>query len=412
VPNHLASEEGAALAEAREGRDPARQHVRFAAGPLLRGAVALPPLVAALGLTIGFGLARGVAAPVALVSALALTSLPILGLTTLLGGRAVTATWLWSLCLYLALPVYFPGERADAAARGAAFLASPLGAVGAEQVGRVAGETVGVIGKDPVPISQRTAAPLPLTPATSAPTDDLVAGTPDTTPTSYAVPYDGDEHSLRIPVDADGPDIGETFEMIFDTGATFTTLSHAALAALDFQIDPDAPWASLRTANGMIRAPLVLIDAFWLGGAVVEWITVAVCDSCANPPAVGLLGLNVSRQFRVSLDHDLRQIELSPRERRVDRLSDVDPWLAIESQAIQHWTGAVDLELTGRNRSHREIEFAVINLDCNGDGFAIQLDRIPAHGERTTTLSLPRGTRCGGQSSIALARARWRLDRF
>jgi len=386
--------------------------VPLAASPLLRGAAALPPLVAALGLTIGLGLARGVTVPVTLVSALALTALPILGLSSLLGGRIVTAAWLWSLCLYLALPLYFPGERADAAARGATFLAAPLGRTGAEKIGRVAAEAVGAIGKDPVPISQRAAAARPLSAATPAPIDELAPGDPDTARASYVVPYDGNEDSLRIPVDIDGPDIGETFEMIFDTGATFTTLSHAALNALDFQIDPDAPWVSLRTANGMIRAPLVLIDAFWLGDAVVEWVTVAVCDSCANPPAVGLLGLNVSRQFRVALDHDQRHIELRPRERRLDRLHDVDPWLAIESQAIQHWSGAVDLELTGRNRSRREIETAVINLDCGGDGFAIQLDRIPAHGERTTTLSLPRGTDCGGRSSIALARGQWRLDRF
>jgi hypothetical protein len=72
----------------------------------------------------------------------------------------------------------------------------------------------------------------------------------------------------------------------------------------------------------------------------------------------------------------------------------------------------VALELTGRNQSQHEIESAVIDLDCNGDGFAIQLDHIPPFGESTTRLTLPRGTDCSRKSSIRVSQARWLLNRF
>jgi len=214
-----------------------------------------------------------------------------------------------------------------------------------------------------------------------------------------------------VRVDFDGPVIGEQFEMILDTGATLTTLDHASLSRLGVEVGADAPWIRLRTANGMIDAPLVLLDAVWLGGEPVEWVTVAVCDSCANPPIAGLLGLNVTGRFRVSLDHDRQRVELAPRRRAGGSALDVGQWLEVRSRAVRRPTGAVDLALTAANRSARDIEEAVVNLSCGEQTFAIQVDDIPARDERTTEISLPRGTDCSEQS-VTVSRGRFLLDRF
>jgi clan AA aspartic protease (TIGR02281 family) len=223
--------------------------------------------------------------------------------------------------------------------------------------------------------------------------------------------YRGDAHSLRVEVEIDGPEIGEAFAMLFDTGATFTTLNYASLQAIGVSIESDAPRVTMQTANGPIEADLVLVDAIWLAGAPVEWVTVAVCDSCANPPAVGLLGLNVSQRFQVSLDHDRQSIRLKPRQGRDNRALDIQNWLRMRSEVREDWNGGVELKLTGINGSRREIESAVVVLECSNSAFSIRLDSIPPKGEATTELTLPRGTDCREQT-LDLSRGSWNHDRF
>ena len=168
---------------------------------------------------------------------------------------------------------------------------------------------------------------------------------------------------------------------------------------------------TLQTAGGLIEADLVLVDAIWLGSEGVEWITVAVCDSCASPPAAGLLGLNVSQRFQVSINHDRQAIALRRRRGADDRSLDIRNWIQIRSEAQEAWNGRVDVELTVFNSSRQEIESAVVHLECTGAGFAIQVDAIPPHGEASTQAELPRGTDCR-QQEIELSRANWKLDRF
>ncbi|MCS5635973.1 MAG: retropepsin-like domain-containing protein, partial [Myxococcota bacterium] len=174
---------------------------------------------------------------------------------------------------------------------------------------------------------------------------------------------------------------------------------------------PEAPRVTLQTANGTIEASLVLVDAVWLGKSAVEWVTVAVCESCANPPAVGLLGLNVAQRFHVALDHDRQTIDLRRNEYGDNRALDIRNWLQIRSEATESWDGSVSVKLTGFNASRQAIKSAVIDLDCSGAGFAIELGEIPPRGESSAEAELPRGTNCREQT-LDLARAYWKLDRF
>lgn len=403
------------------GRDdhPRRSHARRAG--TASWLIALPIGLLTVAALAGLGLARGLPTPVAFGAALALTWLPVAGLARgRLAGRGTTglAVALWGLAVLVALPAYFPGERAPATSRGLRAASAIAGEPVSTALGRAGAGLVGLLGRDPAP---------------PPPAPDTARGDRIATSTSHAprrvsaasasrvgparpasavlLPYEGDRSSLRIRVDVDGPELGEQVEMIFDTGATLTTLDRATLDRIGVTVPVDAPWVTLRTANGELEAPLVLVDAIWLGDEPVEWVTVAVCDGCTDAPAAGLLGLNTSQRFHVALDHDRRRIELTRRPGEDDRALDIGQWLQIRSRATRQWTGAVDVALTARNAAHRPIAEAVVDLTCGDQIFAIQIDDIPAGGERTTEISLPRGTDCSLQK-VELARSHWVLDRF
>lgn len=386
---------------------------------------AMPPFVLAASAIAGLGLERGLPWPAAFASGLALTVLPVVGLcagTRRGAAAAPIASWLWCGLVLVGLPAYFPGERAAATARGLKTATAFTGQSVSSALGAAGARLVSVLGEDaaprrdgaPSPVPAGHAARAPRTSPTRGPAAGLQAATtaPEAGPGRVVrIPYEGDQTSLRVRVDVDGPVVGERVEMIFDTGATFTTLDHATLDRLGVPVERDAPRITLRTANGPIEAPLVLVDAVWLDDEPIEWVTVAVCDSCVSPPAVGLLGLNVTQRFHVSLDHDRRRIELAPRQRGGNRALDVRQWLSIRSVATRQWTGSIDVSLTASNRSHRPIEHAVVDLSCGGQTVAVQIDAIPARGERATAITLPRGTDCSEQR-IEVSRATWVLDRF
>ena len=399
----------------------ARRMTRGKLDRLIRCALAGAPALIAVGTVTGLGLLREVPLAVALGAGLALTLLPIFGLSSRPGSPRripIAASWLWCLLLLVSLPLYFPGERQNATREGLRALGGFMGAGVAQRLGNAGGSLVGLLGSDPPPARPVAMDPEPppgRAPLPQASPEPSASEAPpavlDDERAEIELSYEGDENSLRIEVDVDGPQIGEGFAMVFDTGATLTTLDRASLRAIGIPIPPDAPRVTLQTAGGVIEANLVLVDAVWLGSEEVEWITVAVCDSCANPPSAGLLGLNVSQRFHVSINHDRQAITLSRRRGTDDRSLDIRNWIQIRSEAKESWNGSVHVELTVFNSSRQEIKSAVVHLECSGAGFAIQVDAIPPHGEASTQAELPRGTDCR-QQEIELSRANWKLDRF
>lgn len=250
---------------------------------------ALPPLLLAVGTITGVGLLRGAPASLALAGGIALAGLPALGIAAGLGGRApspAVASWAWSLVLLAALPLYFPGERSEATREGLAWLASFAGPERADRLSALGVELVEQLGDDPEPLPLAPPFDEEIARAWSEPAreaegalvrleEDAEAPEP-LAPRVARIDYEGDGRSMRVGVVIDGPAFGEQLALIFDTGATFTTLNREALRLIGVPVPRDAPWVTLRTANGNVEAPLVLVDAVWLGEEVVEWVTIAV----------------------------------------------------------------------------------------------------------------------------------------
>ena len=391
------------------------------------GLLAFVPALVVLCVLFGLGLATAAPATASFVAAIALTVLPITGLgggLRRLGsgpdGARVGAAWLWTVAVLLALPAFAPGERRIAAERGAdalfAALPAPLRTPLTAGIGTLA-SLPGSEG-DPRSTPPPIASPPDVdpTPAPDAHSDRRPKRPPSGTaprPSGERAPivlaYRGDGRELDVEVALDGPDFGEPFRMIFDTGASFTTVTPDALDQIDVRVPADAPRVRLNTAGGEIEAPLVLLDAVWMGDEAVEWVTVAACPSCTAPGRAGLLGLNVSSQFRVEIDSARKRIHLEPAPG--DRTRDVRPWVQLGAEGRQHADGRLEMEVTLGNRAPRAIESATVEIDCGESGFAVEVVDIPARGERSSAIEVPGATRCES-FRLDLISARWQLDRF
>lgn len=366
------------------------------------GILGLIPTLLALACVAGLVLRRGGSPAEGLITAGLLTVLPIAGLWALFGRRQfglLLGLWGWPLLLLWGTPQLFPGERGSALAEGLGWLAAPLGESVARKAGTL-GQALGtVLGDDPDWSPPSTAQPLP----GSSPGRDSVPSEDGV----IVLPFESDVDAVRVRVTFDGPTYSEELPLLFDTGATLTTLDRGALRSLGIEVGSDAPTARFQTANGEVESPLVLMDRLWLDEEnKVEGITVAVCDSCTRTGNAGLLGLNVTGLFLTTVDPELKVVTLSNGSGRGDRRLDVAHWLDIKATATSWPSGRVEVELELHNRSTRLVEEAVMEIACPGSGFSVSVSSIPPSATKTTRVELPRGSSCPSYQ-VFLRGARW-----
>lgn len=356
---------------------------------------AVPLAAAAFAALVGLGVVRGLGGPQVAAVATALVALPILGLRAVFGGEGwgtVAASWAWPALLLLGLPGYFPGELRGAVATGLSVLAAPGGseaAVGAARFAEALSDSLDAApaGTLPPPEAERATVECP----PSAPLEG----------DAVALPYEGRGHSMIVPVDFGGVEL----PMLFDTGASLTTLDSASLRKIGVRVPADAPSINLRTANGERTARVVTVDRVWVGGMPVDDVTVGVCEECADDKTAGLLGLNVSGQFLVTVDTVRKEVVFQARDGG-ERLVDISPWLKISATARVYPDGRVEVEVHGENRASRPIAEATVGIACGEDHFTARLSDIPARSEGLSLVSLPRGTDCEGYQ-VTLEKARW-----
>ena len=369
-----------------------KKPLRFLTAAVLIAA-ALPAILA-LALLVGAGVIRQGSPSAVAVAAGLLLLLPALGLGALIRQRGLgtaAGLLLWSGLIVWGFEIYFPGERVASLAAGLTVLslsAGPEAVIALESaLPRLTTDLPQLAsGRPPPPMAERTVSEVPL-PA-DGPRDGVV------------LPFEGTGRSMSVPVSVGSAELW----LLFDTGATLTTLNAETLAILGVSVPSDAPTVTLRTAGGERVAPVVFIDQLWVGGLEVEGVTVAVCEACADAHTAGLLGLNVSGRFRVTVDSQRRELILQPRD-DINNAVDLSPWLQIEATAV-HWSdGRIEVELRAASAVERAIAEVTVEIRCD-QTFSATLHQIPPHGQQEATVSLPLGTDCDDYT-VAIASGRW-----
>lgn len=157
---------------------------------------------------------------------------------------------------------------------------------------------------------------------------------------------------------------------IFDTGASYTTLTSEFAALVGATPQANNPRAMMQTAGGLREAPFGLLPSLRLGHQRLENVTFTICDACGNQykglPVVGLLGLNVLRRYRISMDDSNGVLELSPHRGFDDRSADIEPWVEGEILASYLDTSAGQMmsRVEVRNLSPRALRGLVVEIVC------------------------------------------------
>lgn len=363
--------------------------------PRLLVVLGLVPSVVCASVWIGLGLNRQLPAWQVAATTILFTVLPISGLWALFGrsrGALAAGTWIWPALVFLLLPGFFPGEFSAALGTG---LATLVAGAGPEWVARA-----GAAGERFQPVA--TIAGTPPAPEAKVLTPECPSLVPNRGDDTVALPYEGQGHSLALPIQFGEQDLS----MLFDTGATVTTLDSDTLAKLGVRIPADAPELKLRTANGERTARLVQVPEVWIGGLKVSPVTVGVCEECADHRVSGLLGLNVSGLFLVTLDTVRKEVVFQQRDGDADRVVDIAPWLDLSALATIFPDSRVEVEIVGTNKAPRAIARADVGIHCGDQHFAGQLEDVGSGMTAKSRVRLPRGADCEGYT-VTLEHARW-----
>lgn len=313
----------------------------------------------------------------------------------------------WSLLLLVLLPAILPQAPAALINQGFGLVCGECPGLG-EQAYAVLPD----IGGDSPPAAPAAPPPPPDTARSAGappPADDA---RPEVTPPiavtaapahdDIVIQYETQGNSIIVPVTFEG---GRTLElpMLFDTGATLTTLDQAALDALGLRITADAPIITTQTAAGPLQSPVTLISAISIDGHQIRNITLSRCAACSNEHARGLLGMNVSGRFLITIDTSSQKLTLRPRQG--GETKDVEAWLEVTSSAVVWPDGRTDVTLSGKNQAPIPVSRAVLSVHCGAVTEGI-LEGIPAGQTMKTTISLPAGTDCTNYT-VKVKTARW-----
>lgn len=167
------------------------------------------------------------------------------------------------------------------------------------------------------------------------------------------VPFSDKGAAIFLDVALEGPqgEVART-NYLFDTGASYTTITSDMARTLGIEVPEDAPTLEFNTASGLRKSRMVHLPALRLGDVRITGLLVSVCDSCATERTGGLLGLNVMREFFVQMDYQGNQMQLVPRihERPANRAYDIEPVLDMQIEGRPEiWLGRIRWVVTLEN---------------------------------------------------------------
>jgi clan AA aspartic protease (TIGR02281 family) len=404
------------------GRSPPREDSEASralrsAGLALFVILALPLAVIAAGGLFGLGLERSLPPWLSGSVALVMVLVPSFGLRAVLSGSRSTsplALFLWSLGLLVCLPLYV-GDFPSSVRLGLNVALSPAGEPIAEGAARLGSLVAGRLSEGGRPSLPRAAE---IRDDVQGPAVDLITAELPGSPAFVAekeeqgevqtvtLAVDGEGMSLKVQAMLESEGRSREVQFLFDTGATLTTLDRRTLRELGVDVSEDAPTATLQTAAGQVESSVVLLDRLWLGSVAIENVAVAVCEPCAQEETRGLLGLNVTSLFDVTMNSGEQELRLRPVSVSGDRRLDVNHFVQLDATVTMWRLGRVEVAVEASNAAEVPISELVVELVCGERSFAVQIDDVAAGDSAGTELELPRGTDCRTYQVI-LRSARW-----
>jgi clan AA aspartic protease (TIGR02281 family) len=118
------------------------------------------------------------------------------------------------------------------------------------------------------------------------------------------VRLDGDGTSWLVQATIDGR---AGAKLLLDTGASYCVVAPATVRELG--IPETGRFATVETANGPVRAPLVRLAVLELAGGTRAYDVDAIVHD-AGPGLDGVLGLNLLNRYRYAVDPQRRLLEL------------------------------------------------------------------------------------------------------
>lgn len=194
------------------------------------------------------------------------------------------------------------------------------------------------------------------------------------------VPFTEEGAAIFLTVELEGEDgRSKAVNYLFDTGASYTTITSDTARELGIEIPDDAPTLEFNTASGLRKSRMVHLPALHLGDVRVPGLLVSVCDSCATERTAGLLGLNVMREFLVQMDYQGNRMRLIPRihEGRPNRSYDIEPVISMRVEGRPEiWLGRIRWVVTLTNNGTVPVDDVMPRVDFR-DGPRLYGERVP-----------------------------------
>lgn len=103
----------------------------------------------------------------------------------------------------------------------------------------------------------------------------------------------------------------EPVKLIIDTGASLTVLSPEIMRGLNIEEKDVLQYMNFSTANGVVSAPVILVDKIKVQNYIVSNVKVGILPSFSRSNVDGLLGMNFLNQFAFFIDQENSMLELS-----------------------------------------------------------------------------------------------------
>ncbi len=237
--------------------------------------------------------------------------------------------------------------------------------------------------------------PLPLTSSPSSPAPSQVPPSPtaETLPTpmppapgpAHLIPYEpkGGGMVVSVRINGRGP-----FSLLWDTGASYSTVNRDTLSRLGLPVPKDGPKVTLQTASGEDSARALVLQEISAGGAEAKGIVALHCEPCAHDGVVGLLGNNFASRWETTIDPQEQVIRLQERDGPFNQADELRPFVDLDGKVWKMPGGRTRVEVTVKNRSPKLLQQVTILVSPQGGGeqgaFTLTLPQVPAGGEART----------------------------